>query len=1072
MNGKAVFGTRQFVYPQVRERRVDLLQRTSFTTTDAHLGPGQAIEFEFICNYFPFSTGIVVRRYAPGSSFAKETAQVAQERSATLERLVISGVLDTAAAADTARFRNPMIRWPDAPLVTSPDGPLPPSTPPQQFAELPIELTYLPPGENAPIVSVRPRWNDTGWPFRETIVGSAGRIEVPDASFKGQWRCRIKNISDDGIFVNLTIDSKYAETNLAHRDIPLELINRLSSVALAKAAPKISLRDSFLSVEFDPVIDEVLDLDLGVSLMPPRFVSINSGDFLPNQVKLISLSSLRARLDFRRSAIQTQLEDLLVEAGRIPGDSDVKEGIIRILTDRMNEAASIYKEKLREVDELIGRHLSEKQHWPCLVVGGVFGDEKIKASLIGLPELSVIRIENLLPELYIIFNEQLKPELVISTLKLSLSPLGSLASMISFEAAMATVVAASFSGVGTGLAIVTGLVSLLTAAGSIYAHSFNVEELLGVESKVKAHGSKIGAYLRSYLGRMVDFGAEVTHLKILFDGEQNDSSDFIRAYYCHLSAAHPPKPLTRIGSGGGVGVARPEVLPILASEFTSALKLPITTPAVNLGIPVPSRPIGTIPDDFKVMGSVTSSSLTESELFHRLDAHECIVLLMMENRSFDHMFFELPKAFPNHGFEQAPTGFTNAAPPGFPADIGVNATTTLRLGDDLFIRAGRHLDPSHGHEAVKSQMGDGVLPSTGDMRGFARNFALKSDSPQIVMSYFPIDSLPTYKTLAEHFTTCDRWFCSLPTGTYPNRLSALQGDVSIINNIEFDDPAIGYLRDGNLLDVLTEQNIPWLALESDISTLRLYDRYRLNAKNIRPICELKQLLERPKLPRFLIIEPSFLYGNDDHPPMSVQRGQAFIASVVNEFIKANKMDRTLFAITYDEHGGFFDHVAPPGTAKGPAEWRPDSRTGGLPPVYKGGTSDVPAPRFMGPRVPSMILSPFAKAGANHTILDHTSIVKTVLLHNRSRLRKSQFSLFGERVKMIASLGQALTLSTPRAIDYRSIGLKFDRQLGLPREEDCWAPLQWPALGYGSIADPEHPGKVMHSLLMPRARVLV
>jgi phospholipase C len=105
----------------------------------------------------------------------------------------------------------------------------------------------------------------------------------------------------------------------------------------------------------------------------------------------------------------------------------------------------------------------------------------------------------------------------------------------------------------------------------------------------------------------------------------------------------------------------------------------------------------------------------------------------------------------------------------------------------------------------------------------------------------------------------------------------------------------------------------------------------------------------------------------------------------------------MLVITYDEHGGFYDHVPPPGTRLGPEEWR-----GGLPRMHRDG------PTYLGPRVPTFVISPFVNPGTvSHALFDHTSIIKTILVRHRARLVADQFKRFGARVAMINHLGAAL-----------------------------------------------------------------
>jgi phospholipase C len=117
------------------------------------------------------------------------------------------------------------------------------------------------------------------------------------------------------------------------------------------------------------------------------------------------------------------------------------------------------------------------------------------------------------------------------------------------------------------------------------------------------------------------------------------------------------------------------------------------------------------------------------------------------------------------------------------------------------------------------------------------------------------------------------------------------------------------------------------------------------------------------LPNVAWIDPNFVDvggavgSNDDHPPSDVRAGQELVLRVFNALARSPAWERTLFVITYDEHGGFFDHVPPPSAA-----------------------DDDPRPEFhaYGPRVPALVVSPRLRTRVSHDVFDHTSIIKTCL----------------------------------------------------------------------------------------------
>jgi phospholipase C len=117
-------------------------------------------------------------------------------------------------------------------------------------------------------------------------------------------------------------------------------------------------------------------------------------------------------------------------------------------------------------------------------------------------------------------------------------------------------------------------------------------------------------------------------------------------------------------------------------------------------------------------------------------------------------------------------------------------------------------------------------------------------------------------------------------------------------------------------------------------------------------------------------------------------------------VDTGRFDEVLLVITYDEHGGFYDHVPPPGT--------PQSGTGPYAPLIADG------PTWLGVRVPTFVVSPYVSAGGiSRTIFDHTSILKTILVHNRNQLSDAVLLSFGERVNQAADLSAVLNLTSPR-----------------------------------------------------------
>jgi len=401
--------------------------------------------------------------------------------------------------------------------------------------------------------------------------------------------------------------------------------------------------------------------------------------------------------------------------------------------------------------------------------------------------------------------------------------------------------------------------------------------------------------------------------------------------------------------------------------------------------------------------------LTEGEQLNRLDRHQSIVVVMMENRSYDHMLGDLMNARPRptNAYDGAPNNIINAEVAGFLHGVPLVHTRDLRLGTAIPV------SPRHNFDPVQFQIGDGTEAgrSSGDMLGFARDLYHKSDSPQLACTIYGEEELSVHYKLADEFLTCDRWFAAHPGPTFPNRFATLMGSIPKLDNFEIDDPRLGYLKDQNIFDALSRARIDWRVFESDLSLVRMFDRFRLNDRNVVPIDDkddgLEATLRRSGLlPRVMFIEPNFAdippfkTADDDHPPADLAHGQAFISRVCDLLWDTNRFDEVLLVITYDEHGGFYDHVPPPGT--------PKSGLGPFPRLIKNG------PTWLGVRVPAFVVSPFVSAGSiSRTIFDHTSILKTILVHNRDKLSNTVILSFGERVNRANDLSVLLDLPNPR-----------------------------------------------------------
>jgi phospholipase C len=531
-----------------------------------------------------------------------------------------------------------------------------------------------------------------------------------------------------------------------------------------------------------------------------------------------------------------------------------------------------------------------------------------------------------------------------------------------------------------------------------------------IEDVMMQHEPEIRAYFREVLSRAV--GERAVATEVWFGG-----GGWQVRYFDDPPMPNPDTPWhhwvdTFGGSVGGIGgLVDPEDLQAINRAAPGTIDPgvpPGDTGANPTGSPT-NDPLGEFPSDFL--------HVDDPVALQRLDRHQSIVVIMMENRSYDHLLGRLtaaqPSDVPEENYGGPPANAANAPCGAFRDRVPLVPAEKLGLGTAIPV------DPRHFTAPTAFQMGDGSTreeaQGSGDMQGFARDlFANRSDSPQLVMTMYGEQHLPTYYKLAHDFCVADHWFCAHPGPTWPNRYATILGLIPILDNHKIDDPTIGFLKHYSIFDALTAHGIEWKVFESDLSLVRTFDRYRLDDRRVVPLRDPDDGLEatlsnlgRP-LPRVMFIEPNFAdlpplaTANDDHPPTDLAVGQDFIAEMC-DLIWRYRWSECLVCITYDEHGGIYDHVPPPGTKKGD-------------PAFLGKIKKLhpKGPEFLGPRVPTFILSPYVSAHkANHTVFDHTSILKSILVHNRSSFTRSSMAVFGPRAADAAHLGEALNLDTPR-----------------------------------------------------------
>ena len=336
-----------------------------------------------------------------------------------------------------------------------------------------------------------------------------------------------------------------------------------------------------------------------------------------------------------------------------------------------------------------------------------------------------------------------------------------------------------------------------------------------------------------------------------------------------------------------------------------------------------------------------------------------IVVLMMENRSFDHYFQHLPDDG-QPDVEVAPAGFTNP-------DMDGSPVAPFRDTQLCFV------DTDHGWNAVHRQIDggkmDGFVVTNEGMHDLPMNASLEMLSGRRGMgNYLPAD-LPFMYWAAREYAIADHYHASIPGPTMPNRMYLYGGSSFGKAVTALPDPAT---VENILFDHLVRREVDWTVYVTETAGFAMFiDRYvtYLDGHHIRKQPDFFADAKAGTLPPVSFVDPDLakVGANDEHPPAVMQRGQQWLASVVTALTQSPAWPRTAVFITYDEHGGLYDHVVPPKACP------PDAMEPQLAPTDEQGRFDQ-----LGVRVPMIVLSPFArKHFVGHHVYDHTSITRFI-----------------------------------------------------------------------------------------------
>jgi phospholipase C len=402
--------------------------------------------------------------------------------------------------------------------------------------------------------------------------------------------------------------------------------------------------------------------------------------------------------------------------------------------------------------------------------------------------------------------------------------------------------------------------------------------------------------------------------------------------------------------------------------------------------------------------------IDEDEALRRLRDVKHIVVLMMENRSFDQMLGFLSKNDRVEGVRGLTGGEVNYDRQGKPyrSFEWDEEETSFHPPQD---RSGKILDPCHGTDCVAEQLAPFHDQSPG---GYVKNFLGRKDKqgkpldipPEnrgLPMGHYSERHLPVYDLLAREYAVCDAWHSSIPGDTWPNRLYAMAGQEGTPVAYKPDCrqrlvkwlklvPGIGQLANAPVFKVAAFTRRlrlgQWRWYSHDPATLRCADReYRnfrhLNRENFA-FFDRKRMSIVTRAAEGLAVElhdsflddaakgdlrdvswidPNFIdlkvldpNSNDDHPPSDVRAGQALVLETYEALVNSRDWEDTLMIVVYDEHGGFYDHVLPPPVAPG----------------------DPSRHKTLGARVPALIVGPRVRKGVCHDVFEHTTLISTIL----------------------------------------------------------------------------------------------
>lgn len=394
-----------------------------------------------------------------------------------------------------------------------------------------------------------------------------------------------------------------------------------------------------------------------------------------------------------------------------------------------------------------------------------------------------------------------------------------------------------------------------------------------------------------------------------------------------------------------------------------------------------------------------------------------IIILAQENRGFEHYFGSLREYWAGNGFpDQSYDGLAQfnptpgAAPllgpaptnpgcdPAFPypgADCTVTSNSPLVDSFHMVSMCEENPSPSWNESHVDWNLNN-PLSSNSTLDGFvwaaahdARSNKFNDVLGHRAMSYYDGTDLPYYYFLASSFGTSDRWFSPTMSRTQPNRMYMLAGTSA--GHAYPPAPNSTPLPTLTIFDRLQTAGVTWKVYVTDLSyanppiqnsALNFFATASKYPGNIVPVKEFLTDVANGTLPSVAYIEPGYNSGLDEHPGVddtipgaNIQVGAQYVSTLINGLMQSSSWKDSIFILTYDEAGGFHDHVAPQPTVSPDGIQPIDLQPGDICTVGTGPTCDF---LYTGYRVPLVVVSPFSRKNfVSHTVADYTAWLKLV-----------------------------------------------------------------------------------------------